>query len=153
MEDILIFLKVRKFLEFWIHAFSPGISVETLFCFSAVIVFCGLVVSPKFLTVKKPHSIMGENYNLSVYEELGESEENWEKAVVNLRGIAGSIGWEKTLQILEKVLTSVKPDSEKKVTAEEVIKALDQAGKSRTDADKGAVSYSGKYGFSGGPDL
>ncbi|MFO7966760.1 MAG: hypothetical protein R6U44_04095 [Archaeoglobaceae archaeon] len=96
---------------------------------------------------------MGENYNLSIYKELGESEENWEKAVVNLRGIAESIGWEKTLKILEKVLTSVKPGSEKKVTAEEIIKALDKAGKSGTDADKGAMSYSGKYGFSGGSDL
>ncbi len=95
---------------------------------------------------------MGETYNLSIYEDLGESEENWEKAVVRLRGIAGSIGWDKTLEVLEKVLSSVKPDSKKKVTAEEIIKALEQAGESKTD-DKGAMSYSGQYGFSGGPDL
>lgn len=100
---------------------------------------------------------MGENYSLSINEELGESEENWEKAVVKLRGIAGSIGWSKTLEILDKVLNSVKPEEGKHFTAEDVLKALDQveSAKKKTDKDqdKGTSYYSGKYGFSGEPDM
>ncbi|MFP3908695.1 MAG: hypothetical protein ACLFVI_01905 [Archaeoglobaceae archaeon] len=94
---------------------------------------------------------MGEKYGLSIREDLGESEKDWEEVMEKIRDISGRLGWSKTVEIIDKISSSVKSDSGKKVTAEEIIEVLDRelGRSSRTESS----SYYGKYSFSGEPDL
>lgn len=97
---------------------------------------------------------MGGTYNLSIREDLGESEKNWEEVVEKIRDIAGNIGWSKTSDIIDKISSSLKSDSGKKVTAEEIIEVLDkELGKSSRTESKEPSSYYGTYSFSGEPDM